>query len=170
MARARAIMGRAPDALVFTRDGKRLVDPRYIETLSVDALRSSTLSPITRNRFADVAKLEHAKQALRQLGLSARAARAALEQASGHVDVNADVAKLVQTAFELSRSHAPTVTETATPETVDDDATRTMATQALVQLGYPRPVATSAVNAACVHVGTGDLATLIKEALQRTSS
>ncbi len=85
------------------------------------------------------------------------------------MDANADVAKLVQTAFEVSRS-APVGTESATRETVGDAATRTMATQALVQLGYPRPVATSAVNAASVHVGTGDLATLLKEALQRTGS
>lgn len=155
---------------MFTRDGKRLVDPRCTEALSIDALRSSTTSPITRNRFADAAKLERAKQALRQLGLSAHAARAALEQASAHVDTNADVAKLVQTAFELSRPHTPAVIESATGEPVNNDATTTMATQALVQLGYPRPVATSAVNAACVHVGTGDLVTLIKEALQRTSS
>jgi len=166
-----SITGRAPAALVFIRDGKRLVDPRSgAETLAVDALRSSTTSPIARNRFADVAKLEHAKQALRQLGLSARAARAALEQASAHVGADADVAQLVQAAFELSRPHAPEVTESATRETVGEDAMTKMATQALVQLGYPRPVATSAVNAASVHVGAGDLAMLIKEALRRTSS
>ncbi len=169
---ALSITGRAPDALVFTRDGKRLVDRRSTEARSVDALRSLTTSPstslstspTTRNRFADVARFEHAKQALRQLGLSARAARAALEQASAHVDANADVANLVQTAFELSRP------QSATRETAGDDATRMMATQALVQLGYPRPVAIGAVNAARVHVGTGDLATLIKDALQRTGS
>ncbi len=119
-----SITGRAPDALVITRDGKCLVDPRCTETLSVDALWSSTVSPITspitRSRFADVAKLEHARQALRQLGMSARAARAALEQASAHVDANADVAKLVQTAFELSRPQ-PAVTETATREAVSDE-------------------------------------------------
>jgi Holliday junction resolvasome RuvABC DNA-binding subunit len=45
-----------------------------------------------------------------------------------------------------------------------------LATQALVQLGYPRPVATSAVSAASVHVDGGDLATLIKEALRRATS
>jgi hypothetical protein len=41
-----------------------------------------------------------------------------------------------------------------------------MITLALVQLGYPRPIAVNAVRAASAHVGGGD----IKEALQRTGS
>jgi hypothetical protein len=45
-----------------------------------------------------------------------------------------------------------------------------LATQALVQLGLTRPIAINSANAAIVHVGDGDLATLIKDALRRTSS
>ena len=162
-----SITGSAPDALVFVRDGKRLVDPRLdAVTVPIAPLRSSTSAPVARNRFADVAKLEQAKQALRQLGLSARAARAALDQVHAHVGADVDVAQLVQAAFEQSRRQSA---EATTSEAVSEDATK-MATQALVQLGYPRPVATNAVNAARVHVGAGDLATLIKEALQRTGS
>lgn len=112
-----------------------------------------------------MAKLEQAKQALRQLGLSARAAREALEQASAHVDANADVAQLVRAAFERSRLH----TESESHAAVGEDAILNMATQALAQLGYPRPIALAAVNAARVHVGAANLATLIKEALQRTN-
>ena len=157
-----SITGPAPDGLVFMRDGKRLVDPRAGGVVApIDAPPSTA-----RNRFADVAKHEHAKQALRQLGMSAPAARAALEEASAHMDANAGVAQLVQVAFERSRRQ---VTESATREAVGDEAMK-LATQALIQLGYPSAVATSAVNAARAHVGTGDLTTLIKEALQRTSS
>jgi Holliday junction resolvasome RuvABC DNA-binding subunit len=54
-----------------------------------------------------------------------------------------------------------------TPETVDETEMTKMATQALVQLGYPRSVATKAVTAASAHVGTNDLQSLIKEALRR---
>jgi Holliday junction resolvasome RuvABC DNA-binding subunit len=50
-----------------------------------------TQSPRAKSRFAEVSKLEHAKQALRQLGYTARTARAALEQASAHVGADADV-------------------------------------------------------------------------------
>ena len=72
----------------------------------------------------------------------------------------------MQAAFERSRQLA----ESETHETVGEDAITNMATQALAQLGYPRPIALAAVNAARVHVGAADLATLIKEALQRTHS
>lgn len=161
-----SITGRAPDGLVFTRDGKRLVDPRADRFVAPIDAPPSPLPPTARNRFADVAKLESAKQALGQLAFSARAARAALEEASAHVDANADVAQLVQVAFERSRHQ---VSKSATHEAVGDEAMK-FATQALVQLGYPSAVASSAVNAARAHVGTGDLATLIKQALQRTNS
>ena len=165
-----SITGRAPDELVFIRDGKRLVDARSgAEVSAVDTLHSAT-APIASNRFADVTKLEHAKQALRQLGFKAHAARAALEQASAHVGADADVAQLVRAALELSRPDAPEVTISATRDTVGENEMTKMATQALVQLGYPRPIAINAVNAANVHVGGGDLAILIKEALRRTSS
>jgi Holliday junction resolvasome RuvABC DNA-binding subunit len=92
-----------------------------------------------------------------------------LDQASVHVDTGADVPQLVRAALELSRADAQ-LTAAATRDTVDNGAMTKLATQALVQLGYPRPVARSVVNAASVHVDDGDLATLIKEALRRTSS
>jgi len=165
-----SITGRAPDELVFIRDGMRLVDARSrVEACAVDTVRS-TSAPRARNRFADVAKLEYAKQALRQLGFTARAARAALAQASAHVDTDADVSQLVRATLELSRPDAPEVTAVATRDTVGEGEMTKLAMQALVQLGYPRPVATSAVNAASAHVDGGDLATLIKEALRRTAS
>ena len=162
-----SITGSAPDGLVFIRDGKPLVGSRPRAGEVATAPIVPTAAPINvRNRFAEVAKLEQAKQALCQLGLSARAARSALEEASADVDANADVAELVQAAFEQSRRQ---VAGSATLEAAGDDA-MTLATQALVQLGYPRPVAASAVNTARAHVGSGDLAMLIKEALQRTHS
>jgi Holliday junction resolvasome RuvABC DNA-binding subunit len=164
-----SISGRAPDELVFIRDGKRLVDARSdAEASAVAALPSTAAAP--SNRFAEVTKLEHAKQALRQLGFKARAARAALEQATAHVGTDADVAQLVHAALQLSRPDAPEVTAAATRDTVGGDEMTKLATQALVQLGYPRPIAINAVNAANAHVGGGDLVTLIKEALRRTSS
>ena len=160
-----SITGSAPDGLVFIRDGKHLVDPRAGGVAAVPVVPATT--PIkAHNRFEDLAKLERARQALRQLGLSARAARAALEDTRAHVGANADVAEIVQAAFERSRYQ---VAEAATLEAAADDAMK-LATQALVQLGYPRPTAARAVNAARAHVGSGDLATLIKEALQRTHS
>jgi hypothetical protein len=164
-----SITGRAPDELVFIRDGKRLVDARsVVEASAVDALPSKPAEPIARNRFAEVTKLEHAKQALRQLGFKARAARAALEQATAHVGTDADVAQLVHAALQLSRPDAPEVMAAATRDIVGEDEMTTLATQALVQLGFPRPIATNAVNAAIAHVSGGDLAALIKEALRRT--
>ena len=86
------------------------------------------------------------------------------------MDTDADVSQLVRAALELSRPDAPEITAVATRDTVGEGERTKLATQALVQLGYPRPVATSAVNAASAHVDGGDLATLIKEALRRTSS
>jgi Holliday junction resolvasome RuvABC DNA-binding subunit len=163
-----SITGRAPDELVFIRDGKRLVDARSdAEASGVATLPSTVAAP--SNRFAEVTKLEHAKQALRQLGFKARAARAALEQATAHVGTDADVAQLVHAALQLSRPDEREITA-ATRDTVGEDEMTKLATQALVQLGYPRPIATNAVNAASAHVGGGDLAALIKEALRRTSS
>ena len=88
---------------MFIRDGKRLVDARSAaETSAVDALRASAVTPTTApSRFADVVRLTHAKQALRKLGFSARAARVALDQVS--VDANADVGELVRAALASSR-------------------------------------------------------------------
>jgi hypothetical protein len=45
-----------------------------------------------------------------------------------------------------------------------------MITLALVQLGYPRPIPFNAVRAPSPHVAGGDMATLSKEAKQRTGS
>jgi 5-methylcytosine-specific restriction endonuclease McrA len=166
-----SIMGRAPDELVFIRDGKRLVDARSsTEVAAVDSLRSLPTAAVAPNRFADVVRLEHAKQALRELGFSARAARTALEQASAHVDPNADVGQLVRAALALSRAASPEVTASATRNSVGEAEMTKLATQALVQLGFPRPLATTAVNAASAHVGDRDLQTLIREALRRTSA
>jgi Holliday junction resolvasome RuvABC DNA-binding subunit len=162
------ITGRAPDELVFIRDGKRLVDDRGdTERLAVAASSDSLERPAPRSRFADVSKLVHAKQALRDLGFTARAARAALEEASAHVGADADVPQLVRAALDVSRSAAPNSMASVTGETVAAREITKMATQALVQLGYPRPVATDAVTVASAHVGTDNLEALIMEALRR---
>ncbi len=150
-----AITGRAPEELIFIRDGKRLVDAR--SDAELDDVSVGSLRPAPRSRFADVTKLVHAKQALRDLGFTARAARAALEEASAHVGADADVPQLVRAALQVGRSTAPN----REPEMTK------MATQALIQLGYPRQVATDAVTAASAHVGSDDLEALIKEALRR---
>jgi Holliday junction resolvasome RuvABC DNA-binding subunit len=84
------------------------------------------------------------------------------------VGTDADVAQLVHAALQLSRPDAPEITARATRDTVGEDELTNLATQALVQLGYSRPIAINTVNAATVHVGGGDLAALIKEALRRT--
>jgi Holliday junction resolvasome RuvABC DNA-binding subunit len=115
----------------------------------------------TRNRFDDVVKLEHAKQALMQLGFKARAARSAVEAACAHVGAGADVATIVKAALQQQRS------QSAEP---DDKACNIVADakQALRQLGYPSSIADAAVASASAHVGDEvDLPTLIKEALQR---
>jgi len=105
-------------------------------------------------------KLEHAKQALMQLGFKARAARAVLEEACAHVGADADIPTLVKAALDLSRRSAP-----REDSSIDVSA---QAKQALVQLGYPSAVAAAAVQAACAHVGTNiALPLLIKEALRR---
>jgi hypothetical protein len=159
------IMGRAPDELVFIRDGKRLDARSHVEP--VDGSPVSPEQPAPRSRFADVSKLVHAKQALRELGFTARAARDALEEVSAHVGADADVPQLVRAALEASRFTAPDRMSSVTRETLPEYEMTKLATQALVQLGYPRPVATKAVTAASAHVGTDNLEALIKEALRR---
>ena len=153
-----SITGRAPDQLVFMRGDKPLVDSRSCaETRASERLREQCTAK--RPSFAEVAKLEQAKQGLLQLGFNGRAARDALERACAHVGADADVSKLVQTALELTRND-----ETPTSET------RSMATQALVQMGFPRGLASAAVDDAFADVGDDDLANLIREALRRCGS
>jgi Holliday junction resolvasome RuvABC DNA-binding subunit len=168
------ITGRAPDELTFVRDGKQLVDARStIERNATELLRADTnatrdarstsASAANRSRFDDVVKLEHAKQALMQLGFKARAARAALDAACAYVGADADVAMLVKTVLDQQRA------DLGRPTSADDLLVD--AEQALSQLGYSRAVARAAVEAASAHVGaTAELATLIKEALRRCGS
>jgi Holliday junction resolvasome RuvABC DNA-binding subunit len=170
------ITGRAPDELIFVRDGKRLVDARSsVEISAADALRQAAkrsddaMRCDTRkkppSRFEDVVKLEHAKQALMQLGFKARAARVALGAAAAHVGTDADVATLIKVVLELQRD-GDLDSRSRTQDGLRDDAAK-----ALVQLGYTQAIATTAVHAASAHVGaTDDVGTLIKEALRRCGS
>jgi 5-methylcytosine-specific restriction endonuclease McrA len=167
------ITGRAPDQLTFVRDGKRLIDPRSSMELEADhnlrleAQRAKTVgvrARVTgRKRFDDVVTLEHAKQALMQLGFKARAARAALDAACAHVGADADVAMLVKAVLDLGRE--------GPLSSVDSEDMRRDAMGALVGLGYSSQTATAAVELANAHVGAAaDLSTLIKEALRRCAS
>jgi Holliday junction resolvasome RuvABC DNA-binding subunit len=174
------ITGRAPDELTFVRDGKRLVDTRSTiehkasETLRADIENSRkdtekhnacAARVPKRHRFDDVVKLEHAKQALMQLGFKARAARAALNAACAHVGSAADVAMLVKAVLDQRRPDLDPAYSSAETDLRAD------ATQALTQLGYSRPIASAAVEAASAHVGaTAEVATLIREALRRCGS
>jgi Holliday junction resolvasome RuvABC DNA-binding subunit len=174
------ITGRAPDQLTFVRDGKRLVDTRSTtehkanETLRADtehsrndtAKHSACAARMPkRHRFDDVVKLEHAKQALMQLGFKARAASAALNAARAHVGDDADVAMLVKAVLDQRRPDFDPACSNSKTNSRDD------ATQALTQLGYSRPIASAAVEAASAHVGAcAELATLIREALRRCGS
>jgi hypothetical protein len=114
----------------------------------------------TRSRFENVVMVEHAKQALMQLGFKARAARSALQEVCAHVGAGADVASLVKAVLDGERDAKP---EPATSEDMHRDAAN-----AIAGLGYTRAIATAAVAAASAHVGADtELATLIKEALRR---
>ncbi len=151
------IHGRAPDELAFARDGKPLVDARSAsEQAASQSLRERSAK---RSRFDNVVTLEHAKQALMQLGFKARAARHALETVSAHVGADADVATLVQAVMKRTRN----------AELVHDDVFA-LAKQALVKLGYPATVAAGAIEVARAHVGAeSSLEVVIREALQRCS-
>jgi Holliday junction resolvasome RuvABC DNA-binding subunit len=162
------ITGRAPDELTFTRNGKRLVDARStIETDAADTLRADAVRTrgahscdAKRSRFDDVVKLEHAKQALMQLGFKARAARAALDAVCAHVGGDADVPLLVKTVLQQQQSG---LAPPASKQDLESDARK-----AITQLGYSPAIASAAVAAASAHVGASvELATLIKEALRR---
>jgi Holliday junction resolvasome RuvABC DNA-binding subunit/5-methylcytosine-specific restriction endonuclease McrA len=159
-----AISGRAPDELAFARDGSPLVDARSASELeSSRAVREQSRavrehSP-KRNRLDDVVTMEHAKQALMQLGFKARPARRALEEVRAHVGGDADVATLVGAVLGMDRGGG---------KASDANDVSMLAKQALVQLGYPAGIAADAVEAACVHVGSDAvLETVIREALQR---
>jgi hypothetical protein len=145
------INGRAPDQLTFVRDGKHLADGR--SSLDMDAV-SQLGTEVKRSRFADAVKLEHAKQALVQLGFGARAARAALTTACAHVGADADVPVLVKAVLALERDAAQVdATTRALRDDTPDEDTRGDATSALIQLGYSRAIAIAAVAAASAHVG-----------------
>jgi len=156
-----SITGRAPEQLVFARDGRRLVDPGApSEQRAAADLRAETPKPTSR--FDEVVKLEHAKQALMQLGLKGRDARRALETALTHVGRDADVPALVEAVLAMNRDAA-----------IDDDNadTPTLAKRALVQSGYPTVLATEAVEAAQTHVGPhAALELLIMEAFRRCAA
>jgi Holliday junction resolvasome RuvABC DNA-binding subunit len=170
------ITGRAPGALAFMRDGKRLGDTR--SSLAVEADRTvrelaqpsdagSTASrrgSSTRSRFDNVVTFEHAKQALMGLGFRARAARAALEEVCAHVGADADVAVLVKAVLDRQRS-----VQAARPTSTND--MQRDAIEAIATLGYTRSLAAAAVAAASAHAGAdADLAGLIRDALRRCGS
>ncbi len=168
-----AITGRAPDHLVFVRDGKPLVDARSpMEQRAARDLRGRVREHATdgawqekasarrrdrRRAFGDVVTLQTAKRALIDLGYTSRAAGKAVEQVSAHVGTGTDVATLVQAV--LARGDA----DVADGET----DTLALAKQAVVRLGFPAAVANAAVERARVHVdATADLPEVIKAVLR----
>jgi len=186
------IHGRAPDQLVFTRNGRKLVDARsHGELRACAAVRDAeaavrdaeaagrdaetagrnrwkpTESPACdgapkRSRYEDVVKLEHAKKALRQLGWTAVAAKRALEDVRAHVGTDADVGTLVRAALRTAGKAEAAATAPHEPKELT-----TLAKQALVQLGFPAAIADEAVRTARAHAGTDvSLEAFIKEALR----
>ena len=142
-----SISGRAPDALVFVRDGRRLVDPRApSEQAAVAELRQLAPAPSLHappaargaSRFGDVVELEAATQALRQLGYKTRDARRALARVCAYVGTDADIPTLVRAVLDLNRqaSHS---------QHPDDESPASLATRALVQAGFSAALATQAV-------------------------
>ena len=95
-----------------------------------------------------------------QLGYKTRDAHRALAQVRAHVGTDADVPTLVRAVADFTRRN----THSAGDAT--DESPPSLATRALVQSGFSATLATHAVAQACAHVGTDDLATLIKEALR----
>jgi Holliday junction resolvasome RuvABC DNA-binding subunit len=158
---ALTVTGRAPDELVFMRNGELLVDA---QSRAVEELRQA--STPSRSRFADVVKLEQAKRALRDLGFKAQAARDGLDIACARVGADADVGVLVKAVLDASRVQREDIVDASAGAA---DLVK-VATQALVQLGYKRPQSAAAVERASAHVGTQDLTSLIKEALQCVGS
>ena len=153
----------------IARDGKQLLDSRApreqqaiaaeLGKLEVPWSRLARSPSRATSRFDEVVELEAATQALRQLGYKTRAARRALAQARAHVGTDADVPTLVRAVLDLSRREAQ-------PQCADEESTASLATHALARAGFSATLARHAVATACAHVGTEDLATLIKEALR----
>jgi len=151
-----SIRGRAPDELVFTRDGTQRIDSRApgeigacvaVRAVTSAEAASATASTSKRSRFGDVVTFEQAKKALLQLGWTAAGAKRAIEDARAHVGTDADVATLVRAALRAAgRDDGPAAH--------DPNQNAALAKQALVQLGFPAAVADAAVRAARAHVGT----------------
>ena len=106
-----SITGRAPDQLVFERDGQPLVDTNALVTTDADAeLRADSEADrravdnrLGRSRFEDVERVTHAKQALRQAGYPPSVAKRAVESALAHVSMEADLNELVLEALRRCR-------------------------------------------------------------------
>ncbi|HEY5923890.1 MAG TPA: RuvA C-terminal domain-containing protein, partial [Kofleriaceae bacterium] len=100
---------------------------------------------------------EQAKQALKQLGFKATAAKRALEEACAHVGTDADIPTLVRQVLAMNRA-----------VNLEDSDPETLAKRALVKSGYPTAIAAAAVSAARAHVSTdAGLELLIMEAFRR---
>ncbi|HEX5060135.1 MAG TPA: hypothetical protein VFV99_12280, partial [Kofleriaceae bacterium] len=161
------ITGAAPDQLVFTRDGRQLVDPRspaaigQAMTLRETAAVTETVSPKPRSRFADAVRYEQAKQALKGLGFKATLAKQLLEEALTHVGQDAEVSTIVEKVLAMNRA-------TTTADVIEDQSKGMLAKRALVQSGYAPALAEAAVEAALTRVGSDKpLETLIMEAFRR---
>ena len=154
------ITGRAPDDLVFVRDGRQLIDSRAPVAMASASPARPRASTTRSSRFAEVVTLAEAKQALQELGYKSRAAQRALEQVRAHVGTNADVSALVRAVLDLDRAEQA-------KSAVCDESVGTLATRALVQAGFSAAIAEQAVARASAHVGTEtDIPTFLKEALR----
>ena len=147
-----SITGRAPDELLFMRGELVVVDSRAPRVVR------SAAELCQRSRIDDVALLERATRALVELGYRRRQARELVKQARADLGASADIPAIAKYALATSRQQSA-------PRDASDDAT-----QALVQLGYPRAVAAAAIEGARAHVGTNDLTELIRQALRQCST
>ena len=177
-----SIAGRAPDALVFTRDGEPVLDPRRAakvatctEVRTTDKVEPTAADRSPRqqppSRFGHVARQIEARAALRELGYTKHTAKEAVERACAHVDATAGAAMLVAKVRDLDRKAAPepayvpphepapTRTPRAAYEREVEHASELstadraeLATSALVTSGFKRATATRAVAAALRQV------------------
>jgi Holliday junction resolvasome RuvABC DNA-binding subunit len=76
-----------------------------------------------------------------------------------HVGTGADVPTLVRAVLDLHR-------RASQAQCTDEASTPSLAARALAQAGFSPTLARHAVEQARAHVGTEDLATLIREALR----
>jgi hypothetical protein len=158
-----SISGRAPDQLVFTRNGEVVDDSRAPAALST--VRS--LPRRETSSFDDVVTREHATQALEQLGYKTREAKRAIDDARARVGTTADVVNLVRMALARGRAGASLSAAARTDDSPCGSETVSLAKQALVQLGFDRATAERAVSTSRAHVGTdGPLDVFIKDALR----